>query len=162
MRFLLAACVLLMALCAANGQAAVVLSIPSPTSFTYRSVGANESETAEATGAVSVFDSGLASFFTSSGSLALKEVGIWGEEIGFLSSQTINAATAHTETVTVTLARLGDSVTVLPFSGADFPDGLMVSAYVSAANTISAKRHNVTGSPIVHGNIPVNIIIKRR
>jgi len=145
-----------------NNTTAVVLTIPSTTSFTYRSVGADEADTVEATGAVSVFDSGLASYFTSSASLALKNVGIWGEEIGFLSSQVITAGTAQTETIAVTMARLGDSVSIEPSAGADFPDGLLVSAYVSAANTISVKRFNSTAGSITNGNIPVNIIIKRR
>lgn len=66
-----------------------------------------------------------------------------------ISPGVINSLASYTYTATVNGAKQGDKVTLTPSSTTwPAPAGIVVTAYISAANTVSIKYTNVTGSPI--------------
>ena len=79
-----------------------------------------------------------------------------------ISVGTISSLTAATHTLTVTGAGQGDKVTLTPSSTAwPVPAGVEVSAFISAANTVSIRYVNVTGSAIGVGAHDFGILVTR-
>lgn len=71
------------------------------------------------------------------------------------------AATAATETVTITGAVVGDSIVINPPAAGLTAGLLMLQAYVSAANTVKVVLYNSTGAPIDEASASWNYLITR-
>jgi hypothetical protein len=79
-----------------------------------------------------------------------------------ISVGTIASLTAATYTTTVSGAGQGDKVTLTPISTTwPVPAGVEVSAFISAANTVSIRYVNVTGSAIGVGAHDFGILVTR-
>jgi len=75
---------------------------------------------------------------------------------------TITAGSSFTYTTTVTGALQGDKITATPSSLIDpIPQGIITRAWVSAANTISFKLMNVTGSGIAVTSFDYGFLVTR-
>lgn len=79
-----------------------------------------------------------------------------------ISVGVIASLSANTYTLTVTGAGQGDKVTLTPASTSwPVPAGVTVSAFVSAANTVSIRYVNNTGSPIGVGAHDFGVLVTR-
>ena len=79
-----------------------------------------------------------------------------------ISVGTISSLTAATHTLTVSGAAQGDKVTLTPSSTTwPVPAGVEVSAFISAANTVSIRYVNVTGSAIGVGAHDFGVLVTR-
>ncbi len=71
----------------------------------------------------------------------------------------INGAASEDQTITVTGAVAGDMVLIgLP---AAIETGLVFTAFVSAANTVTLRASNITGSPINPASATFNAMVLR-
>lgn len=128
----------------------VILSVPTPTTFTYAATGSDEATTADTGACVLLFDAGLSltAYVSPSSSQLIKELDGHMDGQACLSFGTVNAGATAASTVAHVGCFLGDKITFSARS-AEFDAGLVVTARVSANGTITFTATNVTGSNIV-------------
>lgn len=86
----------------------------------------------------------------------------WYTSGNAISPGTINSLASYTYTTTVTGTTQGDKVTLTPASTSwPAPAGIIVTAFISAPNTVSIQYTNVTGSPIGVGAHDFGILVTR-
>lgn len=133
---------------------AVISSVTSST-ISYISTGTDDGSTADTGGVVMALDAGVSlQYLTESGSALILEEADWlysGCEA--LDFGTVNASTSATQTTTHYGAKAGDRIEWSPM--AVLPDGLQFQATATAADTITWRVYNPTGSSIVSG---VNLV----
>lgn len=133
-----------------NSTTAVVLSVPSTTSFTYRSVSSDAGSSAESTGVLGVFDSGISEFLSTSTHYGLKKFGAWTEQITALSSNVIASGSYDLTTNSLVAARIGDVVTLAPVDPATWNPELLVTGTVLANNNLVVTRRNIGASSVTN------------
>jgi hypothetical protein len=74
-----------------------------------------------------------------------------------LNFPSINAASQADLTITVPGAAVGDEVILALPSGP--AAGLVFNAFVSAANTVTVRASNISGSPVDAGNAAYGVIV---
>lgn len=130
-----------------NNLAAVALTVPTTTSFTYRAVGSDSVETADSQAVVTVYDAGVSEFLVTSTHTGLLRFGDAFSQAVALSSNVLASGSLDKFTNTINGLRLGDVVRLAPFDVSNWNDDLLISGYASGNNTLTVVRRNIgTGS----------------
>lgn len=129
----------------------VVISAVTATTISYVNTGSDEGTAADTGGVVMALDAGISlQYLTEPNSALILEEADWlysGCEA--LNLGTINAGTAATQTTTHYGVRVGDRIEWTPMAAV--PDGLQLQAAATAADTITWRAYNPTGSNLVSG-----------
>lgn len=133
----------------------IAISAVTADTISYVLAGADEVPTASTIGAVMLLDAGVSlSLLTEpASSLVLEEADWLFSGCEALNLGTVAAGAAATQTTTHYGVRVGDRIDWSQMSVGLVPDGLRVSAYASAADTITWRGHNPTAGDIVSGAI---------
>ena len=125
-----------------NNTAAVVLSVPTTTNFTYRSVSADAVASSESQAVLGVFDAGISPFLSTSTHTGLRNFGHLFSATTALESNVFFSGYSLLTTNTVVMARVGDSVSLSPFSSTTWNPSILVDGYVNANQSVVVRRYN--------------------